>query len=323
MPEAHHTLPKAYLVGFADKEGAVVVDRHRPPEEQLRAQIRTPIKRISTRPDQYALRRSTGLDYGPERAFGLMENRIPRLRKALRTGPLSNEDLRDWTRLAGAQHYRGRNRAVMAGPFREMMDAARAEAEAQGRDGDEAERVFVQTRIYDGDIAHDPENLALLAGPNVMQTALDWFNDMYKCVLTSAAGDFITSDEPVVLFDPVAVKNGDRQALKRIPQSQDCEVTYPLDRRFCLLMSYRRIVSEAYADDSVVETINARTAWFSRDEVYVAPCDARGQDAALRAFVNKPAMLASLAARYAMPPDAEADAQTPWMESKAAADRAR
>lgn len=321
MPEAHHTLPKAYLVGFADRDGAIVVDRSRPPDEQLRAQIRTPIKRVSTRPDQYALRRSTGLDNGPERAFGLMENGLFRLRKALRSGPLSDEDLRDWTILAGAQHYRGRNRTVMAGPFGEMLDGARADGVAQGLDGDEAERAFVRERIYDGDIEPDRENLALLAGLNVVQAALDWFNKMYKCVLTSARGDdFITSDNPVVLFDPVAMAKGDRRTLRRVQQSQDCEVTYPLDRRYCLLMSYRRIVSDAQADASVVEAINARTARFSKDEVYVAPCDSRGQESVLRAFANKPAMLLNLAARYAMPPDPEADSQTPWMTARARCD---
>jgi hypothetical protein len=37
MPDAHHTVQRAYLVGFAEKDGLVVVHRHRPPEEQLRA----------------------------------------------------------------------------------------------------------------------------------------------------------------------------------------------------------------------------------------------------------------------------------------------
>jgi len=171
MPDAHHTVPRAYLVGFADKDGLVVVDRRRPWEKQLRAQIRTPIKRISTRPDQYALRRSTGLDDGPERALG----------------------------------------------------------------------------------GGDPDRARLV--------------------------------------------------------QQD--VTYPLNRRYCLVMAYKRIVSEAHADDSIVETINARTAGFSKSEVYVAPCDARGQDAVQRAFVSKSAIFESLAARSAMPNDIEVAAPTP------------
>jgi hypothetical protein len=301
MPEAHHTVPRGYLVGFADGDGLVVVNKHEPAEAQLRAQVRTRVVDVSVRPDQYALRRSTGLDNGPERAFGLMENPLFRLRKALRSGDLSDEQLRDWVVLAGAQHFRGRNRTLMAGPFREMMDAARADAAARGLDPDEAEFAFVQERIYRGDVAHDADNLALLAGLRVMQTALDWFNKMYKCVLTSSAGDFITSDEPVVLFDAVAMAKRDRQALKHVPQSPDCEVTYPLTRRHCLLMAYRRIVSKDEADEAVVETINSRTARFCKDEMYVAPCDVRGQDAVLRAIASGTALLLPLGARYAMP----------------------
>jgi hypothetical protein len=304
MSEAHHTVPRGYLVGFADKEGVVVVDRRRPPEEQLRAQVRTRIVNVSTRPDQYSVRRATGLDNGPERAFGLMENPLFRLRKALRSGPLRDENLRDWVLLAGAQHFRGRNRTLMAEPFRQMLDQVRAEAIAHDLDPDEAEFAFVRGRIHDGDVAHDPENLALLAGLKVIQTALDWFNKMYKCVLTSTAGDFVTSDEPVVVLDPIAMANGDRQALKHIPQSPDCEVTYPLDRRHCLVMSYRRVVSEAYADDEVVETINSRTAWLCNEEIYIAPCDARGQDAVLRAIKNKAALFRPLTIRFAMPGEA-------------------
>jgi Protein of unknown function (DUF4238) len=301
MPEAHHTVPRGYLVGFAPGGGVVVVNRHQPVEPQLRAQARRRIVDVSIRPDQYALRRSTGLDNGPERAFGLMENPLFRLRKALRSGDLSDEQLRDWVVLAGAQHFRGRNRTLMAGPFREMMDSARGEAAARGLDPDEAEFAFVQERIYRGDVVHDPENLALLAGPEVIQVALDWFNKMYKCVLTSSAGDFITSDEPVVLFDPVAMVNRDRQALKHVPQSPDCEVTYPLTRRHCLLMAYRRIVSKAEADDATVETINSRTARFCGDEMYFPPSDVRGQDAVLRAIASQTALLNPLAALYAMP----------------------
>ncbi len=299
MPQMHHTVPRGYLVGFADNEGIVVVDRRLPLEKQLRAQIRVPIRRVSTRSDQYALRRSTGLDDGPERAFKLMEDPLFRLRKALRSGPLSDEDLRDWVVLAGAQHFRGRNRTTMARPFGEMIDEARRDAAAEGRDPYEAERNFVLERIYDGDIVRDPENLALLAGLKVIQATLDLFNKMYKCVLTSDGAEFITSDEPVVMFDPVAMANRDRQAVKRAPHSPDCEVTYPLTRRYCLLMAYRPIVSEGRADDSVVETVNSRTARFCREEMYIAPCDVRGQHAILSAMLSATALLRPLAVRYA------------------------
>lgn len=301
MPEAHHTVPRGYLVGFEMGKGVIVVNRHQLATPQVRAQVRTPIRDISIRPDQYSLRRSNGLDNGPERAFGLMENRLFQLRKALRSGDLSDEHLRDWVVLAGAQHYRGQNRILMAKPFREMMDSVRADAAARGVDPDEAEFALVQERIYHGDVAHDPENLALLVGPKLIQIALDWFNKMYKCVLTSSANDFITSDEPVVLFDPIATAKRDRQALKHIPQSPDCEVTYPLTRRHCLLMAYRRIVSKAEADYAVVETINSRTAKFCKDEMYVAPSDVHGQDAVLRAITSPTAWLRSLASRYAIP----------------------
>jgi hypothetical protein len=307
MPNAH-TVPRAYLVGFADKNQLVVINRNHPVAEQVRAQDTTSIKDVSTRPDYYALRRSTGLDEGPERALGLMEKRIFHLRKALRTGPLSDDDLRDWTVLAGAQHMRGRNRNLMAAPFREMMDRARSDAAAQGHDGDEAVRAFVQRRIGNGDVVHDAQNLALLVGPEIIQAALNWFNAMYKCILTSVALDFITSDEPVVLFDPVAANSGDEQALKSIPRSPNCEVTYPLARRYCLLMSYKPIVPEASADDWTVETVNARTAWFSKDEVYVPPSDARGQDALLSVLSDKAPIFRSLAARYAAPIGTPTDA---------------
>jgi uncharacterized protein DUF4238 len=127
---------------------------------------------------------------------------------------------------------------------------------------------------------------------------------MYKCVLTSRdGGEFITSDEPVALFDPVAVDNYSARPVESVPQSHNCEVTYPLDRRHCLVMAYRRIVSESNADEATVETVNARTAGFCK-EMSVPPCDARGQDAVLRALRSPRAMFRSLAARYAMPDDA-------------------
>jgi hypothetical protein len=88
-----HTVPRAYLVGFATKAGLVVVDPRGSPEEALRAQSLTPLDDVSVRPDYYAVRRSTGLDQGPEQAFDLMEKRIWHLRKALRAGPLSDEPL--------------------------------------------------------------------------------------------------------------------------------------------------------------------------------------------------------------------------------------
>ena len=162
-------------------------------------------------------------------------------------------------------------------------------------------RAYVRANIYDGDADHDPENLALLAGIDVIKTILGWFNRMYKCVLTSRdGGEFITSDEPVALFDPVAAACRDADALQSVSQSPDCEVTYPLDRRHCLVMAYRRIVSEADADEATVETVNARTAAFSK-EIYVPPCDGSGQQAVIRALRSRVAIFRPLAARYGMP----------------------
>jgi hypothetical protein len=290
-----HTVPRAYLVGFAEKDGLVVVNP-RSPDEALRAQNLTPIDDVSIRPDYYAVRRSTGLDYGPENALDLMEKRIFYLRKGLRPGPLSDKDLGEWTRLAGAQHFRGRNRSVLAKLISEMMDEARADAVARGVDVDEAVRAYVRENIYDGDAEHDPDNLALLGGIDVIKITLDWFKRMYQCVLTSRSDEFITSDEPVAFYDPVAASG--RVKSVNLAESPDCEVTYPLDRRHCLVMAYRRIVPQGEADEETVETINARTALLAK-EVYVPPCDVRGQAAVLRALQNKPAILRSLVARHA------------------------
>jgi hypothetical protein len=299
-----HTVPRSYLAGFAEKTGLVVVDPRRSPEEALRAQRPTKVDDVSVRDDYYAVRRSTGLDQGPEQSLDRMEKRIWHLRKALRAGPLSLDDLSQWTRLAGAQFYRGRHRSAMAATYRDMMDGARKDANARGVDPDEAVREYVRANIYPGDADPDPDNLALLSGIDVIKLVLTWFNRMYKCVLTSRDGAvFIASDEPVALFDPVAVHNYSARPVESVSQSANCEVTYPLDRRHCLVMAYRRIVSDADADEDAVETVNARTAGFCK-EMYVPPCGVRGQDAVLRALRSPTAIFRSLAARYAMPDDA-------------------
>ncbi|HEV2643398.1 MAG TPA: DUF4238 domain-containing protein [Candidatus Elarobacter sp.] len=124
----------------------------------------------------------------------------------------------------------------MAAPIRGMMESARLDA-------DEAGRAFVRRNFGDGDLLYQPENLALLFGPDIINAACGWFNGMHKCVLTSTGHDFVTCDEPVVLLDPVAAQNHDAQALKRTTRSRDCEATYPLTRRYCLLMSYKPIVA--------------------------------------------------------------------------------
>jgi hypothetical protein len=302
MPLAH-TVPRAYLVGFQDKNkgGLVVVDRRRPAEEQLRAQRTVPIKSVSTCLDAYVLRRSTGTYDGPERALNLIEQSIPKLRANLRKGPLSDEDLGNCARLAATQYARGRNRTLMVRPFRIQLDKVRKDAVAQGLDGDGAVADFVRKNIYDGDIVVDPENLALLAVLQQIILTLNPLNAMYKCIITSERNDFITSDEPVVWFDPTAIKRRDRRALRRIAWSQSCEVTYPLGRRHCILMAYNPILPDAKADDAVVEAINARTASFCANEAYVRPCDARGQDALLGAFRGTAAMLEPLSTRFAHP----------------------
>jgi hypothetical protein len=217
MPLAH-TVTRAYLVGFQDKKkgGLVVVDRHGPVEEQLRAQLTVPIKSVSTRLDAYVLRRSTGTYDGPETALMFIEQSIPQLRKNLRKGPLSDDDLETCVLLAATQHARGRNRMLMAGPFRVQMDKVRLNAVALGLNADEAVADFVRRSIFDGDIALDPENLALLAVLQQIKLTLNPLNAMYKCIITSERNDFITSDEPVVWFDPIAMKRRDRSGLRRI-----------------------------------------------------------------------------------------------------------
>jgi len=270
MAEAH-TVPRVYLKGFASKSGLMVVDKSASFAAQVSAQDLTSVEKVSTQTNFYILQRSSGPDETYEQTFQRIEARIRDFMKRLKTGKLlSREDLTLLAVLAALQDGRSeRARMMLADPLRESFSSIEADVRARGGTGDDVDAAidaFVKTDVYDGDAVPDPKNLSLLTLRTSIETSTQMYGAMHKCILTSDAQPFMTSDHPVVWVDPRVLGR-----LRANRASTTCEVTYPLTRRHCLLMAYMPLEAAVSADEESVSVINARTAAAAEREVYVPP----------------------------------------------------
>jgi hypothetical protein len=303
MAEAH-TVPRVYLKGFASKHGLVVVDKSASLAGQVSAQKLTSVEKVSTQTDFYVLQRSSGPDETYEQTFQRIEGRIRNFMKHLKTGKLlSREDLTLLAVLAALQDGRSeRARMMLADPLRASFASVETDVRARGGTDEDVEAAidaFVKTDVYDGDALPDPKNLSLLTIRTSVETSTKMYGAMHKCILTSDAQPFVTSDHPVVWVDPRVL--GRHRANRA---STTCEVTYPLTRWHCLLMAYMPLEATVVADEEAVSVVNARTAAAAEREVYVPPTGDMWRDtliADLAAHADIGVVGKSLALRYCDP----------------------
>jgi hypothetical protein len=273
-----HVVPRVYLNGFAKTsgtpKGVAVYDIRRPYESQILAQNIQNTRDVSTKPDFYIARRQSGQDASLEEAFSQIEDGWTGVRAALKGGNAFEGGFRNrLLSFAAAQEARvSRNRLMLARPLQELLRIAEIEGRAREL-SEEQIRVWKEATIsrhnqgihVEG--AQDLESLSLLALPAFVRTNLIFFALMRPALLTSTEGDFLTSDHPVLWFDPYA-----REA-NPCPSkwSLTAEVTFPLTRRHCLLLSYTPLVRSREVGRDVVQIVNARTRCYAFSEIYAYP----------------------------------------------------
>jgi hypothetical protein len=265
-----HTVPRVYLKNFASKHGLVVIDLTKPIGDQVRAQALTDVNDVSTRPDHYAFQRSTGQDNVFEDAFQRIETETTKVMKRVKGGALSAHDRLLLAWIAATQEARSeRSLTSMEDVLEKRFSEIRSSVEAaSGDDGAVAAAIaeYIKRDVYDGDAVTDAANLTRLTITTTLETSATMYSIMNMCVLKSTAHYFVTSDHPVVWIDPRVFGRADGNRL-----SVTAEVTYPLTKQHCLLMSYMPIRAQANAEQDVVSIINGRTSAFARGEVYLPP----------------------------------------------------
>jgi hypothetical protein len=102
--------------------------------------------------------------------------------------------------------------------------------------------------------------------PEGIAVRYKFFQIMSKCIVKSVAHDFFTSDDPLTWIDTFRQREIGFDYL-----SVSAEVTYPLTRRYCLVMSYFPLVARRDASGEIVSIINSRTSGNALREVYAQP----------------------------------------------------
>jgi hypothetical protein len=142
----------------------------------------------------------------------------------------------------------------------------------------DTETIFSSTAEIESFLAKQPDaaerrkaydRWARVALPHAVEALRATFRRLYVCIVESAAQDFITSDHPVTVFDPTHKGPGDwgRFPYHRLP----LEISYPLTRRHCAVLSYMEMPRRWAGNASMVTAINARTAACCEKDVYVTP----------------------------------------------------
>jgi hypothetical protein len=274
-PLNHHKLPQTYLKGFDFGRGIIVYDVSKPPDvADLVRQVKNPmvqtsVKNLAAEIDYYTRETPNGPDYSFEEMLSRFENRYRPMMKAVRSdAPLSNDQLGMLALLAAVQDARV-NRMSLVKPMTEVRQHAK-DLYQQHRPELTNEEIAAET---DAMIRRDlidtefptPLNVALAAVPEMMTFSFNVFRYMFKSILKSEAQDFVTSDAPVVWLDPAQFPE---PHWKFYRLSGFMEVTFPLNRRYCLVMAWHPMEPRFVADEAMVGTVNARTATYARQHVF-------------------------------------------------------
>ncbi len=267
-----HVVPRTYLKGFADRLRGIGVYNAEPDKP---AYFERDVKKVATHLDFYTLYAADGEpDEALEMALSKLESKLSGALKTVRgDGPLSAADQEMLALFAAMQEARSeRHRHAMTLPLEELRNELGKQMRAQGLPSDQIEasiNLFFRKHLVSGDLKADPSNISLLMVPEGIAIRRRFFQTMSKCIVKSGAHDFFTSDDPVTWTDTFRQKDIGFDYL-----SVSAEVTYPLTRRYCLVMSYFPLVERYLAASEVVSIINARTAGHALREVYAQPKDA-------------------------------------------------
>lgn len=275
QPLNHHTVPQVYLKGFDSGSGIIVYDVSRRPElADLVRQVEKPtieanMKKLASEIDYYTWETPTGPDYSFEEMLSKFENHYKPTMKAVRSGlPLTSDQLGMLALLAAVQDARV-NRMSLVQPMTEVREHAKLlyqqhRPEMSENEIEAATNEMVRRDLFDMDVP-SPKNIALVAVSDMMTFSFDVFRYMHKCIVKSAAQDFVTSDAPVVWVDPSQYPE---PRWKFFRLSGFMEVTFPLSRRYCLVMGWTPLRQRAVGDEALVGTINARTSTYARRHVF-------------------------------------------------------
>ena len=277
---SHHKVPQVYLKGFDFGRGIIVYDFSKGVDlDDLVRQVENPtietnVKKLAAEINYYTRETAGGPDFSFEEMLARFENQYRPTMKMIRSGaPLSDKQLGMLGLLAAVQDARV-NRMSFVKPMSEIRDHAKALYE-QHRPGMTEDEITSETdamfrrEMVDMEIP-SPRNIALAAVPQMMTFSFTMFRYMHKCILESGAQDFVTSDAPVVWVDPAQFP---QPQWKFYRLSGFMEVTFPLSRRYCLLMAWHPMVGRFAADEAMVGTINARTSTYARQRVFATNRD--------------------------------------------------
>jgi hypothetical protein len=276
----HHTVPQVYLRRFQRRpRGLMVIRRGRQPQDFIDNPEFITVKEASAVDNFYTLLMESGEnDPALEAQFSKFENFYPSLLEAIRLGrPLLGEDLIHLELLTALQDARSpAHRKLWAENFEGIVDLGERmyrhhRPDASEEEVADARRRLVAQNITSLPVRPDPENQALLMITMTMRARHHLMHAMHKCIITSRAHDFITSDSPVVWLNPMRYPPRPLRGFNFFHLMN--EVVYPIDRRHCVLMSFVPLMPFGDAPEEVVSTANARVSMHAHEEVYVTPTD--------------------------------------------------
>jgi hypothetical protein len=274
-PRDQHYVPQVYLRAFADGKRIRV---YRKPEVGQQPKMRdTSIKKVATRRDVYSVKTDLGRDRYIDKNFERVENLLAAVLVPVVEGRLLTEA--QWESLkylAAIQEIR--NPEVIdsfADATTRIQEQVRAlyrqhRPEWTEADIERAVQEKYPSQKLSGELAADPRNIALTSTNSVVPQFAQHLKSFRATIITSGAQDFMTSNRPVVWFDPNDYPPHKFYGFNR--QSPTIEVTYPLTRRKCLLLYlYPGAVKQyALANYAAVRMVNSRTASGAK-EVYAYP----------------------------------------------------
>ena len=274
-PRGQHFVPQVYLRAFAD--GDTIRVYRRPEQGQQPKTFDTNVKNVAKRRDVYSVRTDQGRDRYIDQNFERVERLlgdvlVPVFGERLLTEG-QWESLKYLVAIQEARNPQGIDNFTDAttrllGQVRALYRQHRPEWTE-----DDIERAvqekFPSERLS-GPLAADPRNLVLGATNSVVPDFAEHMNTFHATIITSGVQDFITSNRPVVWFDPSDFPPHQFFGFNR--QSPTIEVTYPLTRRKCLFLCRYPgpVMQYALANEAAVTMVNSRTAC-GAGEVYAYP----------------------------------------------------
>ena len=275
QPLNHHKVPQTYLRGFDAGKGIIVYDGPRTAtvehlvEQVANPRVETSTKKLAAEIDYYTRETPDGPDYSFERVFSRFENWYHEVIKAVRSDKrLTDEQLAKLACLAALQDARVRRNDLVE-PMTKVREHARLLFKQHRPELTDEEIEAETDRVARRDLLDEqipsPQNISLASIRIHHEVSFDIFSRMDKCIVKSEAQNFVTSDNPVAWLDPGQFPE---HPWRHFRLSGFMEVTFPLNRRYCLVMAWHPMPKRFLADEALVGTINARTARASREHLF-------------------------------------------------------